>query len=86
MNTMMQSVDRRDENGDKRLERVETKRESSIDTSNRMIGIEATLLDLDDGAFARLTSAAWCGGGSNGGMSGFDDSKRLFICPAYGRA
>lgn len=83
MNTMIQSADRRDENGDKRLELVETKREASIDTTKRMIGIEATLLDLDDSAFARLTSAAWCG---TPGCSGFDDQwGRKLSCPGFGQ-
>lgn len=85
MNKMMQTEDRRDESNDMQLKLVETKPDPSADAARNMIGIEATLLDLDDGAFARLTSAVWCGGGSNGGMSGFDDSRRHFICPAYGQ-
>lgn len=44
--------------------------------------VESTILALDDAALCRLTSTAWCGG--RGGLSGFDDSLRLFICPKYG--
>ncbi|MCR4256478.1 MAG: hypothetical protein NUW08_02115 [Candidatus Uhrbacteria bacterium] len=69
-----------------RLALIETKPDPSADAANT-IGIEATLLALDDGAFARLTEAAWCGG--NGGCSGYDDlalPERWIKCPPYGRA
>lgn len=57
---------------------------AAAETADDAINIEATLLDLDDGAFARLTSAAWCG---TPGCSGFDDQwGRRLSCPGYGRA
>ena len=56
--------------------------ETTNDTVKPAINIEAMLLDLDDGAFARLTEAAWCG---TPGCSGFDDQwGRKLSCPGFG--
>lgn len=44
-------------------------------------------IDLKIEAHLLANGDTWyrCGGPSSGGLSGFDDSKRKFICPTYGQ-
>ncbi len=57
---------------------------ANVAKTSGAIGLEASVLDLDEGAFTRLTSAAWCG---TPGCSGFDDQwGRKLSCPGYGQA
>jgi hypothetical protein len=81
MNRKMQIESRRVEYNDPKLEIVDVKNDAPVEAKDAN-GLKATLLGLNDGAFAALTSAAWCGGG---GASGFDDMPRLFRCPSYGQ-
>ncbi len=73
------------------LKLVEMKNDD--DRRSDTIGLEATVLGLDERTFARLASsgmhrmmdaAAWCG---TPGCSGFDDQwGRRLSCPGFGQA
>ncbi len=95
MNQKQLLMNRRVESNDMRLELVETKPDPIADAAKNTIGIETTLLDLDDGAFARLTSSKrrWalpesvsCSGAAGGGCAPILAKWYEMFCPAYGQA
>ncbi|MEK7473727.1 MAG: hypothetical protein AAB668_03325 [Patescibacteria group bacterium] len=65
------------------LETVDAKNDAMADEAKVVNGLEATLLELDDGAFSALTGAAQCG---SPGLSGFNDQWGWKLsCPGYGQ-